>query len=106
MNKKELILDFIKWYVHHHVNDSSLVRIMLHQNSTVDEYLEMLETVEDLNDELSTWCIEFERELDGKEVIHVDSIEKPTEVEAIKYIKEEGYGFNDKYDVINEIYKA
>jgi hypothetical protein len=52
MNKKELILDFIKWYVHHHVNDSSLVRIMLHQNSTVDEYLEMLEAVEGLKIDL------------------------------------------------------
>ena len=81
---------------------------MIHQNNTVDEYLEMLEAVEGLNDDLpmKTWCIEFERELDGKDVIHVDSEKEPTKTEAIEYIKEEGYGFNEKYDQVIEIYEV
>jgi hypothetical protein len=54
MNRKELILDFIKWYKHHHVKINHLIvssKVIDHQNTTVDEYLEMLEAVEDLNDD-------------------------------------------------------
>ena len=50
MNRKELILDFIKWFVHHHVDDSSEIKTIINQENTVDEYLEMLDTIEDLND--------------------------------------------------------
>lgn len=51
MNRKELILDFIKWFVHHYVDDSSEIKTIINQQNTVDEYLEMLDTIEDLNDD-------------------------------------------------------
>lgn len=50
MNRKELILDFIKWFAHHHVDASSEIKTIINQENTVDEYLEMLDTIEDLND--------------------------------------------------------
>ena len=50
MNRKDLILDCIKWFVHHHVDDSSEIKTIINQENTVDEYLEMLDTIEDLND--------------------------------------------------------
>ena len=47
MNRRELLLDFIEWFL----NDSTdIFAIIDHPNSTVDEYLEMLEAVEDLDD--------------------------------------------------------
>ena len=111
MNRKELILDFIKWYWHHHVRFDQLKvasKLIAHQKTMIDEYLEMLDAVEGLSEllKMKTWCIEFERELDGKDVIHVDSEKEPTKTEAIEYIKEEGYGFNEKYDQVIEIYEV
>lgn len=53
MNRKELILDFIKWYRHHHIGTNHLIvssKVIDHQKTTVDEYLEMLDAVEDLDD--------------------------------------------------------
>ena len=49
MNRKDLILDFIKWFVHHHVDDSSEIKTIINQENRVDEYLEMLDTIENLN---------------------------------------------------------
>jgi hypothetical protein len=111
MNRKELILDFIKWYWHHHVKFDQLKiasKLIAHQKTMIDEYLEMLEAVKGLNEllKMKTWCIEFERELEGKDVIHVDSEKEPTVDEAIEYIKEEGYKFNVLYDRVNEIYEV
>ena len=47
MNRKELILDFIKWFTN---TSTDIFEIIDHPESTVDEYLEMLEAVEDLDD--------------------------------------------------------
>lgn len=47
MNRKELILDFIKWFTN---TSTDIFEIIDHPESTVDEYLEMLDTIEDLND--------------------------------------------------------
>jgi len=55
---------------------------------------------------MKTWCIEFERELEGKDVIHVKCIDEPTKEEAIYMIKDEGYNFNEGYDEIREIYEV
>lgn len=52
MNRKELITDFIKWYRHHWAKNPCIINGLDHQKTVVDEYLEMLETVEDLNDEI------------------------------------------------------
>ena len=55
MSRKELILDFIKWYWHHHVRFDQLKiasKLIAHQKTMIDEYLEMLDAVEDLNYEL------------------------------------------------------
>ena len=52
MNRKELILDFIKWYRHHYIKTDCLVdasTVVDHQKTTIDDYLEMLEAVEDLD---------------------------------------------------------
>jgi hypothetical protein len=79
-----------------------------HPESTVDEYLEMLEDVEDLNDDvpMKTWCIKLEREIEGKDVIHVTRATKPTIKEAEDIVENEGYIFNKGYDEINEIYEV
>ena len=55
MNRKELILDFIKWYWHHHAKFDQLKvasKLIAHQKTMIDEYLEMLDAVKDLDDEL------------------------------------------------------
>ena len=111
MNKKELILDFIKWYWHHHVKFDQLKvasKLIAHQKTTVDEYLETLESVEGLNEllKMKTWCIEFERELEGKDVVHICRVTKPTIEEAEDIIENEGYIFNKGYDEVNEIYEV
>ena len=52
MNRQELILDFIKWYWHHHVKFDQLKvasKLITHQKTMIDEYLEMLDAVEDLD---------------------------------------------------------
>lgn len=55
---------------------------------------------------MKTWCIEFERELEGKDVIHVTRENKPTEEEAEDIVENEGYIFNKGYDEILEIYEV
>ena len=53
MNRKELILDFIEWYLHHHVRFDQVKvasKLIAHQKTMIDEYLEMLQAVEGLND--------------------------------------------------------
>jgi hypothetical protein len=64
MNKKELILDFIRWYRHHHVRSNHLTlssKVIDHQKTTVEEYLEMLDAVEDLNND-NQLKLDFENE--------------------------------------------
>ncbi len=55
---------------------------------------------------MKTWCIIFERELDGKETTHLKSNNKPTNEDIINHIKNEGYGFNEGYDEIREVYEV
>ena len=55
-------------------------------------------------DDLKTYCIEFERELEGKDVIHIQSYKKPTPEQAVNFIIEDGYLFNDGYDIVRNIY--
>ncbi len=55
---------------------------------------------------MKTWCIEFERELEGKDVIHIKQSDKPTEDAAIQCIQERGYEFNEGYDYIKKIYEV
>jgi len=55
---------------------------------------------------MKTWCIEFERELEGKDVIHVKQAKKPTEKDAILSIRGGGFEFNDGYDEIINIYEV
>jgi hypothetical protein len=55
---------------------------------------------------MKKWCIVFVRELDGKDVIHIEQKEKPTREEAINAIRDEGYIFKDGYDEIEEIYEV
>lgn len=55
---------------------------------------------------MKTWCMEFERELEGKDVIHVKQEKKPTEEEAEDIVENSGYIFNRGYDVIKNIYKV
>ena len=50
------------------------------------------------------YCIEFEREHEGKDVIHYTSDKAPSEEEAIELIRGEGYIFNEGYDEIRNIY--
>jgi hypothetical protein len=56
--------------------------------------------------ELKTWCIEFTREIEGKDVIHVKQEDKPTEEEAYSYILDQGYIFHVGYDEIDAIYEV
>lgn len=53
-----------------------------------------------------TWCIEFERELEGKDVIHVKRETKPTIEEAEDLINETEYIFNTGYDEVRKIYEV
>lgn len=55
---------------------------------------------------MKTWCIEFERELEGKDVIHVKQEEEPTEEEAEDIVENAGYIFNKGYDEIRKIYEV
>ena len=48
MNTQEIILDFLAWFVRHKEDIFDLVD---HPEATVEEYLEMLQAVEDLNDD-------------------------------------------------------
>ena len=48
MSRKELIQDFLIWFVRHKEDIFDLVD---HPESIVDEYLEVLDTIEDLNDD-------------------------------------------------------
>jgi hypothetical protein len=48
MNTQEIILDFLTWFVRHKEDIFDLVD---HPEATVEEYLEMLQAVEDLNDD-------------------------------------------------------
>jgi len=50
LNRKELILDFVKWYRHHYAKNPCIINALDHQRTTINEYLEMLEIVENLND--------------------------------------------------------
>jgi mannose-1-phosphate guanylyltransferase len=54
---------------------------------------------------MKTYCIEFERELEGKDVIHVKLEEKPTIEEAEDIVENEGYMFNKGYDEIINVYE-
>ena len=54
---------------------------------------------------MKTWCIIFERELEGKDVIHVKQENEPAETEVIKYILDRGYNFDIKYDEIKRVYE-
>ena len=65
MSRKELILDFIKWYWHHHVKFDQLKvasKLIAHQKTMIDEYLEMLDAVEGLSDD-NQLKVDFENEL-------------------------------------------
>ena len=55
---------------------------------------------------MKTWCIIFERELEGKDVIHIKRDEKPTEEEAEDIVENNGYIFNKGYDKIKEIFEV
>ena len=59
MDRKELILDFLTWFVMHKEDIFDLVD---HPEATVAEYIEMLQAVEDLNDD-NQLKIDFEDEL-------------------------------------------
>lgn len=58
MNTQEIILDFLIWFVRHKEDIFDLVE---HPKATVDEYIEMLQAVEDLNDD-NQLKIEFKNE--------------------------------------------
>jgi hypothetical protein len=55
---------------------------------------------------MRTWCIIFEREIEGKDIIHVNQEEKPTEEECYNYILDKGYIFHIGYDEIKEIFEV
>lgn len=55
---------------------------------------------------MKTWCIIFERELEGEDVIHIKQENKPTEEEAEDIIENKGYIFNKGYDEVREIYEV
>ena len=55
---------------------------------------------------MKTFCIEFERECEGKDVIHHKAETKPTRSEAEGLIDAAGYIFNPGYDVIRAIYEV
>ena len=55
---------------------------------------------------VKTWCIEFIREFEGKDIVHIKSQNKPTKEEAINCIKDEGYIFNEGYDEVKLIYEV
>ena len=46
------------------------------------------------------FCIVFERELEGKDVIHHNADRAPTKEEAVELIKKEGYNFKEGYDEV------
>ena len=54
---------------------------------------------------MKTWCIKFERELEGIDVIHIKQENKPTEEEAEDIVENTGYIFNKGYDKIIEIFE-
>ena len=58
MNNQELILDFLIWFVRH---KTDIFELIDHPESTVNEYLEMLDAVEDLNDD-NQLKLDFENE--------------------------------------------
>lgn len=53
---------------------------------------------------MSIYCIKFERKLEGIDVIHHNSAEKPTIEEAEDLVENAGYKFNKGYDEIKEIF--
>lgn len=55
---------------------------------------------------MKTICIEFERELEGRDVIHIKTDEDINHKDAIVIIQSRGYKFNPKYDVIRSIYEV
>jgi len=59
MNTQEIILDFLIWFVRHKEDIFDLVD---HPEVAVEEYLEMLQAVEDLNDD-NQLKLDFENEL-------------------------------------------
>ena len=46
---------------------------------------------------MSLYCIEFTRELEDKEVIHVHFDHEPTRDEVIKAVNDEGFHYDDDY---------
>jgi len=54
---------------------------------------------------MKTWCIEFVREIEGKDIIHIKQEDKPTKEECYNYILNEGYIFHVGYDEIKNIYE-
>ena len=55
---------------------------------------------------MKTWCIQFEREFEGIDVIHVKQEEKPTFVDAVFLIQNKGFEFHDGYDKIKKIFEV
>ena len=55
---------------------------------------------------MKIFCIEFERELEGKDVIHIKQNIKPTTKEAVEIIRQNGFIFNDGYDEVRNIYEV
>ena len=51
------------------------------------------------------YCIKFERELEGIDIIHYNSKEKPTIEEAEDLVENAGYMFNKGYDRIINIFE-
>ena len=54
---------------------------------------------------MKLFCIKFERELEGIDVLHYRSKEKPTYEEAVEFIIDQGYVFNKGYDEIRGIWE-
>lgn len=54
---------------------------------------------------MKTWCIKFERELEGVDVIHIKKDNKPTIEEAEDLVENNGYIFNKGYDEIKDIFE-
>ena len=51
-------------------------------------------------------CIIFERELEGKEIIHENLEKLPTTEEAIEIIESKGYIFKKGYDEVKQVFEV
>jgi hypothetical protein len=55
---------------------------------------------------MKTYCIKFERELDGVDIIHIKSDRLPDTNQAIQFIKDAGYVWSNGYDTLREIFEV